>query len=198
MRIKWPAIFLFLMLTGVSLALAESGSDDLQAAPVPTADVTPFDVMMQVVTHKRCMNCHPSGDRPRQGEDSHLHNFNVQRGPDNHGVAALQCSTCHQKDNNDYAGVPGAPHWGLAPLSMAWEGLGRAEIARSFLNEENNGGRSLEDIVKHMTEDELVLWAFEPGVDNEGNAREKPPVSEAEFIAAVKAWAAGGAVVPEG
>ncbi|TXF88439.1 hypothetical protein FUA23_14990 [Neolewinella aurantiaca] len=164
------------------------------AADLPPAD--PFDTMMDVVTHKRCMNCHPSGNKPRQGEDSHLHYFNVQRGPDDHGVAAVQCGTCHQSKNNDYSGVPGAPHWGLAPLSMAWEGLSRAEIARVILDPEKNGGKNLEEIVKHMTEDELVLWAFEPGVDNEGIAREKPPVSEADFKAAVKAWAANGAPIP--
>lgn len=157
----------------------------------------PFETMMDVLTHQRCMNCHPSGDKPRQGEDSHLHNFNVQRGPENHGVTAVQCSTCHQAENNDFSGVPGAPHWGLAPKTMAWEGLSRTEIANVILDPEKNGGRSLEEIVKHMTEDELVLWAFKPGVDNEGNPREKPPVSEADFKAAVKAWADAGAVVPE-
>lgn len=165
------------------------------AADLPPAD--PFDTMMDVLTHKRCMNCHPAGDRPRQGEDSHLHNFNVQRGPDDHGVAALQCSSCHQSANNNYAGVPGAPHWALAPKTMAWEGLNRAELARAILDPEKNGGKSLEEIVTHMTEDELVLWAFEPGVDDEGKPREKPPVSEADFKAAVKAWAAAGAVVPD-
>jgi len=79
---------------------------------------------------------------------------------------------------------------------MAWEGLSRAEIARVILDPAKNGGKRLEEIVQHMTEDELVLWAFEPGVDHEGRAREKPPVSEADFKAAVKAWAAAGAQVP--
>jgi len=195
MHYRWPVVFLLIMFAGVSLAF--TGIDRKTSPPPPADDATPFDVMMSVVTHKRCMNCHPSGDRPRQGEDSHLHNFNVQRGPDNHGVKGLQCATCHQKENNEYSGVPGAPHWGLAPLSMAWEGLSRTEIARSFLSRENNGGKSLEETVKHMTEDELVLWAFTPGVDDEGNMREVPPASEAAFVAAVKAWAAAGAVVPE-
>jgi hypothetical protein len=80
---------------------------------------------------------------------------------------------------------------------MAWEGLSRTEIARSMLNPENNGGKTLEETVKHMTEDELVLWAFEPGVDDEGIPRETPPVSKEAFISAVKAWAAAGAVIPE-
>jgi hypothetical protein len=165
----------------------------LAAEPPPPAA---FDTMMEVLTHKRCMNCHPSGDKPRQGEDSHLHNFNVQRGPANHGVVAVQCGSCHQSENNSYSGVPGAPHWALAPKTMAWEGLSRAEIARMMLDPEKNGGKSLEEIVTHMTEDELVLWAFEPGVDGEGQPREKPPVSEADFKAAVIAWAEAGAVIP--
>ncbi|MFK8165508.1 MAG: hypothetical protein AB8H12_23880 [Lewinella sp.] len=157
----------------------------------------PFDVMMKVLTHKRCVNCHPNGDRPRQGEDSHYHNFNVLRGADNHGVAGLKCGTCHQSENNDYSGVPGAPEWSLAPIEMYWEGLSRTEIARSMTDPTKNGGRSIEELVKHLTEHELVLWAWEPGVDDEGTPREKPPVPVEEYIAAVKAWAAAGAIIPE-
>jgi len=156
-----------------------------------------FDMMMKVLTHKRCVNCHPSGDQPRQGEDSHLHNFGVQRGPDNHGVAALQCQSCHQAENNDLSGVPGAPEWSLAPRKMAWEGLSRVEIAKSMLNPANNGGRSLEETVHHLTEHELVLWAWEPGIDASGTPREKPPVAKEEYIKAVKIWAEAGAPIPE-
>ena len=83
----------------------------------------PFDVMMQVLTHKRCVNCHPAGDHPHQGEDSHVHNFGVQRGADNHGAEGLKCATCHQSENNDFAGVPGAPEWSVAPLAY---GVGRS------------------------------------------------------------------------
>ena len=156
-----------------------------------------FDKMMSVLTHKRCVNCHPSGDRPRQGEDSHYHNFGVQRGTDNHGLPALRCNTCHQHENNDFSGVPGAPEWSLAPLSMKWEGLTRVEIAQSMLDPARNGGRNLEQIVEHLTEHELVLWAWEPGVDANGVPREKPPVPKEEYIEAVKEWAEAGAHIPE-
>ncbi|MFK7934412.1 MAG: hypothetical protein AB8G22_12945 [Saprospiraceae bacterium] len=155
-----------------------------------------FNTMMAVLTHKRCVNCHPAGDRPRQGEDSHIHNFNVQRGADGHGVAAVKCESCHQSENNMYSGVPGAPHWHLAPRSMAWEGLSAIEIAESMLDTERNGGRSVEEIEKHLTEDDLVLWVFEPGVDADGIAREKPPVDKETYIKAVKEWVAAGAVIP--
>ena len=157
----------------------------------------PFDKMMAVLTHKRCVNCHPADDRPRQGEDSHVHNFNVQRGEDNHGLAALRCETCHQSENNEMSGVPGAPEWSLAPIGMKWQGLSRVEIAESILDPKRNGGRSLEETVKHLTEHELVLWAWEPGIDANGVPREKPPVSKEDYIKAVKEWAAAGAIIPE-
>ena len=196
MRFRYLLSLLILVITvGVGHALAKDLAKPTTLITTSAAE-TPFDVVMQVLTHKRCVNCHPAGDRPRQGEDSHYHNFGVERGPDNHGVAALQCSSCHQPENNDYAGTPGAPHWALAPKSMGWEGLSRTDIARSILDKDTNGGRSLEAIVSHLTEDALVLWAWDPGVDHEGKPREQPPVNKTDFIAAVKAWAAAGAPIP--
>jgi hypothetical protein len=156
-----------------------------------------FDKVMDVLSHKRCVNCHPAGEFPKQGEDSHKHLFGVQRGGDNHGVAAVRCNSCHRDQNNDFSGVPGAPHWSVAPKSMAWEGLSRNEIARSLLDRSKNGNRSLEDLEHHLTEDTLVLWVWNPGVDDEGIPREKPPVPREEFIAAVKEWIALGAPVPD-
>ncbi len=193
---KWSWLFV-LPFIFICISYSHSHLASIKAATQQeTASESPFDKMMQVLTHKRCVNCHPAGDRPHQGEDSHVHRFEVQRGDDNHGVPALRCHTCHQDDNNDYAGVPGAPEWSLAPVSMAWEGLTRVEIARSMLDPTKNGGRSLEDIVHHLTEHALVLWAWEPGVDAAGNPREKPPVSKEEYIEAVLAWADAGAHIP--
>lgn len=172
-----------------------------QSAPDPEAAVTEsreaFDAMMSVIMHPRCMNCHPSDDRPRQGMEGRIHYFGVQRGADGHGVPALKCGTCHQKENNDFSGVPGAPHWHLAPRSMGWMGLSRGEVARAILDPAKNGGRTLEETVTHLTEDELVLWAWEPGVNHAGIPREKPPISKQEWIDAVKTWAANGAPIPE-
>ncbi len=158
---------------------------------------TPFDKVMAVLTHQRCINCHPSDNVPKQGEDSHPHHFGMLRGKDDHGFVAMKCNTCHQDENNKYAGVPGAPHWALAPASMAWEGMSRIEVAQALLDEEHNGGRSHEELIHHLTEDPLVLWAWEPGVNNEGEEREKPPIAKDEFIKAVKEWFETGAVIPE-
>ena len=198
MKFKLLYLLLSPLVAGVALVFAHT---DLETVHPPAekskVEATPFDKMMMVLTHKRCINCHPSDDYPRQGEDSHVHNFGVQRGEDNHGLAALRCESCHQHENNNFSGVPGAPEWSLAPESMAWQGLSRVEIAQSMLDPEKNGGRTLEETVHHLTEHELVLWAWEPGIDASGNPREKPPVAKEEYIEAVKAWAEAGAVIPE-
>jgi len=155
-----------------------------------------FDKMMEVIMHKRCVNCHPAGDMPRQGEDSHLHYFGVQRGEDGQGLAGYACGSCHHEENNNYAGVPGAPHWGLAPASMAWEGKSKIEIATQMMDPTRNGGKNTQQILKHLTEDELVLWAWDPGVNDEGQPREKPPLSKEDWIATVKEWIRNGAIIP--
>ncbi|MEM6345486.1 MAG: hypothetical protein AAF927_16460 [Bacteroidota bacterium] len=200
-KLSLLALTFALLLLGIVGMEAFSGSQAALKDPKPLAEqedlaATPFDQMMEVISHKRCVNCHPTGDRPRQGEDSHLHNFNIQRGKDGHGVVALQCAACHQKENNLNSGVPGAPHWHLAPRSMGWEGMSRSEIAQAMTDPQRNGGRTIEEIEKHLTEDPLVLWVFEPGVNHEGIPREKPPLSKEAFIAAVKAWVAEGAPIP--
>lgn len=157
---------------------------------------TDFDKMMAVLTHKRCVNCHPNDNVPKQGEDSHPHYFGMMGGDDHEGFEAIRCNTCHQQENDDYSGVPGAPHWALAPPSMMWEGLSRTEIAASMLDPKRNGGRSHHEVLEHLTEHELVLWAWDPGVNAEGVRREPPPVPKEEYIEAVKNWFEDGAQIP--
>src|ERR1700760_2067337 len=71
-----------------------------------------FLSVYQVLEHPRCMNCHPNGDAPLQGDDSHIHTMNVKRGIDGHGVYALKCSNCHQPENAPgLHAPPGNPKW---------------------------------------------------------------------------------------
>lgn len=149
-----------------------------------------FDKMMQVLTHKRCVNCHPSGNAPKQGEESRIHDFGVLRGK-------VDCQQCHTTENNPFSGVPGAPHWALAPASMKWEGLTKYEIAKSMLDTTTNGGRSHEDLIHHLTEHELVLWAWKPGTTPSGEEREAVPIPFDEYKEAVNFWFKNGAVIPE-
>ncbi len=39
-----------------------------------------FTELGKVLTHPRCVNCHPAGDRPRQGDEGRLHQPPVARG----------------------------------------------------------------------------------------------------------------------
>lgn len=163
----------------------------------PYSNEENFNKMMTVLTHQRCINCHPSDNVPKQGEDSHPHYFDMSRGKGNMGFEATNCNTCHQNENNDFSGVPGAPEWSLAPASMKWEGLSRVEIAKSMLDKKRNGGRSHHQVMEHLTEHALVLWAWNPGVNAEGIPREPPPVPKDEYIQVVKEWFENGAVIPE-
>lgn len=195
-KTRYILILSVCVLTTLALANLDGHlADKKNHSPIATMD-TPFDKVMAVLTHKRCVNCHPAGDTPRQGEDSHLHNFDIVRGDDNHGLTGYTCNTCHSDQNNDYSGVPGAPHWAVAPIGMAWEGKTRVEIAQQMMDPKRNGGRTPHEIEEHLTEHELVLWAWDPGIDAEGNEREKPPVPKDEYIAAVKEWIKNGAIIP--
>ena len=147
-----------------------SGSESLQT-------------VLSVLRHPRCSNCHPSDDRPRQGDDQHVHLFQAERGPDNHGGRVQKCETCHHEENNQYSRVPGAPHWGLAPESMGWLGLSDEEIARALIDPARNGGRTFEDLIRHVTEDPLVLWGWQPG-----GSREPVSVSHEDFVSALETW----------
>lgn len=179
----------------VATAAPWQGERDSLAKTKPVTG-TDFDKMMAVLTHKRCVNCHPSDGIPKQGEDSHPHYFGISRGQNNVGFEATKCSTCHQSENNEFSGVPGAPDWSLAPESMRWAGLSRVEIAKSMLDPKRNGGRNPDQVMHHLTEHELVLWAWNPGKDANGKRREKPPVSKQDYIAAVKQWFKDGAQIP--
>lgn len=145
----------------------------------------------KVLTHPRCVNCHPAGDVPLQGETGDPHEPPVRRGRSGLGVAGLECVTCHQRENFDPGRMPGAPAWHLAPRSMAWEGLGVAEICEQLKDPERNGNRDLAAIVEHMAEDALVGWAWAPGA-----GREPPPGDQETFGALIAAWAKSGAVCP--
>ena len=186
-----------LFATDFTIPEPEKSPKEEKEIPAQPREDENFDKMMAVLTHKRCVNCHPSDNIPKQGEDSHPHYFGMARGEGNHGYQATNCNTCHQKENNDFSGVPGAPEWSLAPQSMKWEGLTRTEIAESMLDPKRNGGRTHHEVMEHLTEHELVLWAWEPGIDAAGNHREKPPIPKEEYIEAVKGWFEAGAVIPK-
>ena len=151
-----------------------------------------FTELGKVLTHPRCLNCHPVGDRPRQGDNGRLHQPPVERGPDGLGSASLRCPICHQQANFDPGGVPGHPEWHLAPLAMGWQGKSLHDICVQVKDPARNGGRSLADLVHHIGEDTLVGWAWAPGF-----GRQPAPGTQQEAGALVEAWANSGAACPD-
>src|SRR6202171_4496848 len=78
-----------------------------------------FISIVPVLKHPRCLNCHSTGDFPRQGDDGHIHTQNVRRGIDGKGKYGQKCSAWHPEQN--VAGLnmpPGAPNWQLPPATM--------------------------------------------------------------------------------
>lgn len=160
----------------------------LACSPVMAANSL-FEPIYAVLTHPRCLNCHTKTDFPRQGDERRRHDQLVMRGPEDHGAPTLQCSACHQERNTEDGAVPGAPHWGLAPLSMAWEDLDARALCEVLKDRRLNGDRSLSELLDHMTADPLVLWGWAPG-----GVRTRPPLEHGAFVQALNQWIGQGAL----
>ena len=154
-----------------------------------------FLEVYNVLMHPRCMNCHPSGNSPLQGDDSHVHMQNVKRGADGQGKYALKCANCHQDTNLPGANMPpGKPTWRLPrkDMPLVFQGKSPRELADKLKDPKQNGGKTLEQLVEHVTNDKLVLWGWEPG-----DGRTKPPLSHDDFAKKFREWVEKGAASPE-
>jgi hypothetical protein len=190
------AALLMSMLTAYAVS---DGPSDTLASPESFAAIGDtaarsaalFAELGKVLTHPRCVNCHPAGDRPRQTDARRLHQPPVERGADGLGLPAMRCPICHQQANFEPGRVPGNPDWHLAPREMAWEGKTLAEICTQIKDPARNGGRSLEALVEHIGTDHLVGWAWSAGF-----GRRPAPGTQKEAGALVEAWVNTGAACP--
>jgi hypothetical protein len=154
-----------------------------------------FLAAYKVFMSPRCMNCHPSGDAPLQGEDSHIHTQGVLRGEDGKGLYALKCANCHQPQNTPGLDMPpGNPKWQLPPSSMkmVFQGKTPRELAAQLLDLAQNGGKNKAQLIDHVTNDILVAAGWNPG---EGRAL--PPLTHKEFARQFKQWLDKGAYLPD-
>lgn len=157
------------------------------------ASLAAFEKVYSVLVHPRCMNCHPSGDVPLQGDDSHLHNMLPQRGPDGKGISTMKCINCHASEGvPGEATAPGNPFWHLPPadMKMVFQGRSPRELALQLVNPDLNGHKNLQELRIHA-EDTLVKNGWTMG----GN-RSLPPLTYSEFKAAWYNWIDHGAVAP--
>ena len=151
-----------------------------------------FQEAGKVIFSPRCMNCHPAGERPTQTDRMRPHQPLVVRGDGGLGPpGGLACATCHHEANYDPAGVPGNPKWALAPAEMAWQGKTLGQICVQIKDKDRNGGKDMAALIKHMADDELVGWGWDPGA-----GRTPAPGTQKQFGELIKAWGDAGATCP--
>ena len=107
--------------------------------------VQAFAKVYSVLMSPRCVNCHPIGDIPLQGDDSHLHTMAPKRGVDGKGLYAMKCANCHQLENTPgLHKPPGSPNWHLPPanMKMVFEGKSAHELAKQLIDLSKKIGRA--------------------------------------------------------
>ncbi|MBT1707884.1 hypothetical protein KK062_06615 [Fulvivirgaceae bacterium PWU5] len=158
------------------------------------ASVKAFASVYKVLMSPRCMNCHPSGDVPLQGDDSHLHVMQPTRGKDGKGIYAMKCANCHQPTNTPGLHTPpGNPNWHLPPadMKMVFQGKTPRQLARQLVDPKQNGHKDLRKLLEHVN-DTLVIAGWHPG-----EGRTTPPLPYVEFKKAWITWIENGAYAPK-
>ncbi len=156
-----------------------------------------FETVRSVLQHPRCQNCHIPGDAPLQFDAGLRHAQNVLRGATGHGAIAMECAACHQTQNSPASyGVnapPGAPTWHLPPpeTKMVFINLSPRELCAVIKDRKQTGGKDLQAMFRHVRDDKLVAWGWNPG-----GVRTLPPVSQDVFVRAFKEWMDLGAPCP--
>ncbi len=123
------------------------------------ASVRAFANVYKVLMSPRCMNCHPSGDIPLQGDDNHIHTMQPRRGKDGKGLYAMKCANCHQPENAPgMHAPPGNPNWHLPPadMKMVFQGRTPHQLAKQLIDPAQNGHKNMQDLIAHA-DDGLVL-----------------------------------------
>lgn len=157
------------------------------------ASVKAFYKVYSVLMSPRCMNCHPSGDVPLQGDDSHVHSMLPKRGIEGKGLFAMKCANCHQPQNTPGLHTPpGNPNWHLPPanMKMVFQGKSAHDLAKQLVDQQRNGHKNMQQLIAHA-DDGLVLTGW-----NMGGDRTKPPMSHAEFKKFWIEWLKTGAYAP--
>ena len=172
---------------GSNAGIKNAGTDSIES-------VKAFLKVYKVLMSPRCMNCHPSGDQPLQGDDSHVHTMNVQRGTDGTGMYAVKCSNCHQPENTEGEHAPpGNPKWQLPPsgMKMVFQGKSAHELAKQIMDYNLNGHKNKNQLIEHAR-DTLVRAAW-----HMGEGRTAPPMSYHDFVVAWDKWIKTGAYAPK-
>jgi hypothetical protein len=136
---------------------------------------TDFSAMPRLSSRGRCSFA---------GGRQHVHIQNVKRGADGHGVTAMRCDACHQTVNLPGEHMPrGNPKWALPPPQhkMVFVGRSPGELCQQIKDPKQNGGCSLDQLLDHVANDDLVGWGWSPG-----EGRTLPLLSRPDVVAQMK------------
>ena len=78
-------------------------------------------------------------------------------------------------------------------MRLVFQGKPPAELARQLKDPKQNGGKTLEGILKHVSEDSLVRQSGWSPADG----KSKPALTHEEFAAKMREWIVNGAAIPE-
>src|SRR5436305_14160161 len=63
-----------------------------------TADL--FAPIAKLLQSPRCVNCHPRGDNPLNGDEGRPHRMKITRGVDGLGADGARCYACHRGEHS--------------------------------------------------------------------------------------------------
>lgn len=185
-----------LVCAGGALAAFAAIADDDKAPTFPAQAATPeaaFVDVARVLQSPRCLNCHPNGKAPLQGDHAAPHAMGITRDIERTG---LTCQTCHREGavSTDAHMPPAVKGWRLpseaAPL--VFQGRTPAALCKQLKDPAQNGNHDLAALVKHVSHDDLVLYGWNPGA-----GRTLPPLPHDVFVARFTQWVDAGAPCPE-
>lgn len=193
-RLVLPLSAAFVLLACEGSRAPVAGSD--RAAP-DAEGLAAFETVRQVLQHPRCQNCHPAGDVPLQGDDSHVHAQNVHRGREGRGNVGEECTTCHGPANPPSAYGAHVPpgnekgwHMPSEDMKLVFVGVEPRALCEQIKDPARNGGKDMAALRTHL-DDPLVTWGWSPGF-----GRTPVSVPRDQFLAAWEAWARAGAPCP--
>ena len=184
---------LILALSAIALYQSTGGAarTEMATADDQAPSLAAWDQIATVLQHPRCLNCHQLNS-PLQGDSRRVHIPRVVRGPDDQGVGAMRCGNCHNNmGNNPTSGTPGGLDWKLAPVSMLWQGLSSGDLCRAVKDPKHNGNRDGAALIRHMEDEPLVQYGWNPG-----KGREPVPIPHEKVVEYMKIWVAGGMACP--